>query len=271
LTPNCSVLEEMRTNLLVQEQINTILFGVTYEKKKDFFISEKFFNLVEGLTYSDDLEEVLIGGVDESSEISQMAKSPTLKGDRSITENIIKDRSDFWKQKIRGFLLKSNEKWILDQFNLCKRFLNQNSIDGSLKDFQHQVFDNFSFIQNLKGKSDKRNLLRIIMKQKLDSLGKQKAIKEMKEEEYKIASAQPDKQEILKVDVNALLKVIEEIENKIKMEKILVKNMSQKEIEKDEQEKIIRGQFAMLNFHRNYMALEYSQKYPTDERNKISI
>ena len=52
--PTIAVLEEMRTYLMVQEQINTILFGVTYQKREDFFYDEKFEALIEALTNEED-------------------------------------------------------------------------------------------------------------------------------------------------------------------------------------------------------------------------
>eukprot|EP00117_Sycon_ciliatum_P014960 scpid89297/ scgid15010/ len=45
--PTICVLEEMRNNMMVLEQINAILFGVTYEKTNDFFETPEYSELVE--------------------------------------------------------------------------------------------------------------------------------------------------------------------------------------------------------------------------------
>lgn len=51
--PTVSILEKMRENLLVQQQINTILFGESYRKSQEFFKSENYSLLVESLAESD--------------------------------------------------------------------------------------------------------------------------------------------------------------------------------------------------------------------------
>ena len=55
-------------------------------------------------------------------------------------ESELEHRKQVYEIKLRNFLIKSNEKWILDQFNLCKRFVLHNSIEGSSKEFLHPVF-----------------------------------------------------------------------------------------------------------------------------------
>lgn len=149
----------MRTNLLVQEQINIILFGATYQKKEDFFYSDEFEDLVQCLTNEENLDEVIMGGGDDSNlNISKI--HITKANERNVTDNLVQDHSDHWKTKLRDFLLKSNEKWILDQFNLCKRFLNQNSIEGNLKDFRHPVYEYLNVIKGMKDKLQRKNMLK---------------------------------------------------------------------------------------------------------------
>lgn len=89
---------------------------------------------------------------------------------------------------------------------------------------------------------------------------------------------------VMKWDISALIKVIEEIEKRLKMEQILDKKKQEKKTERiqpeDEEEeqskmsamdKLIKQQFSMLNFNRNFLAIKYAQSHPTDERNKITI
>lgn len=83
---------------------------------------------------------------------------------------------------------------------------------------------------------------------------------------------------IVKIDIAALIKAIEEIENRMKMDKILNRKKTKGKEDEDilEQEekmkdRIMRQQFSMLNFNRNYIALTYSQANPSDDRNAISI
>lgn len=82
---------------------------------------------------------------------------------------------------------------------------------------------------------------------------------------------------LLKLDICALLRAIDEIENRVKMRKILQKtqtnskkpNAKQIASENKNIEKFVRFSFAMLNFSRNYTALEYVQKDPSDQRTKL--
>eukprot|EP00343_Euplotes_focardii_P003339 CAMPEP_0205811968 /NCGR_PEP_ID=MMETSP0205-20121125/16274_1 /ASSEMBLY_ACC=CAM_ASM_000278 /TAXON_ID=36767 /ORGANISM="Euplotes focardii, Strain TN1" /LENGTH=112 /DNA_ID=CAMNT_0053091881 /DNA_START=40 /DNA_END=374 /DNA_ORIENTATION=- len=62
---------------------------------------------------------------------------------------------------------------------------------------------------------------------------------------------------VLKCDILALLKTIEEIENKVRMNRILSLSGNEKASneEKKSKEKYVRQQFAMLNFGRNYTAV----------------
>ena len=140
---------EMERNMLVIEQIRCILFGVAYQKNEDFFETRKFRELVETLADNEDFEDILSP---DSMEMSVKMDKLNAASKSRLMENEIEedDRQDYWAERIKDFLLKSNEKWLLDQFNLCKRFINQNSIEGQLEEFQHAVFDRFSSIVAMK-------------------------------------------------------------------------------------------------------------------------
>lgn len=142
---------EMEQNMLVIEQIRCILFGVAYEIKEDFFESKKFRELVESLADNESFEDVLDTTTRDISFNIDKINAINHKDKKDHDEsNEEENRHEYWTQRIKDFLLKSNEKWLLDQFNLCKRFINQNSIDGQLSDFYHVVFDRFSNIVAMK-------------------------------------------------------------------------------------------------------------------------
>ena len=89
-----------------------------------------------------------------------------------------------------------------------------------------------------------------------------------------LSQADEEDLKVLKIDLPALIKAIEEIENRVKMEQILHKNKSNKENEvfqgaEELAQKHRMQQFAMLNFNKNHIALKYAQNNPTDEKNQI--
>ena len=135
--------------MLVIEQIRCILFGVAYQKDEDFFESIKFRELVESLANNENFEDILSPDLKEMSvkmeRINGVSKSRLIDN-----ENEEDDRLEYWAERIKNFLLKSNDKWLLDQFNLCKRFINQNSIEGQLEEFQNPVFDRYPSIVSMK-------------------------------------------------------------------------------------------------------------------------
>ena len=89
-----------------------------------------------------------------------------------------------------------------------------------------------------------------------------------------LSQAEEDDLKVLKIDLPALIKAIEEIENRVKMEQILNKNKSNKQNEIFDQVEGLAQQhrmqqFAMLNFKKNNFALKYAQNNPSDETNQV--
>ena len=82
----------MKTHLLVQEQINIILFGVTYQKKEDYFYSDKFDLLVDGLADNENIEEIIIDNSVMDLSIEYQLNLDTIRREKTINDNIINDR-----------------------------------------------------------------------------------------------------------------------------------------------------------------------------------
>lgn len=149
-----------------------------------------------------------------------------------VDKEIEPEKTQYWMNKIIDFLTQSNEKWILDQFNLCKRFFLQNSIEGKTDDFH------YIHIMNLKNKPPRveENLKRVLntsIHNKLEEGFKRvsntdRSLVKIEEPESEIPSkvenpAHLNDNKVMKCDIAALLKAIEEIEKRVKMEKILLK------------------------------------------------
>jgi hypothetical protein len=268
--PTICVLDEMKTFLLVQEQINSILFGVTYRKNEEFFLSDKFDELIECLVEYDTQDLIVSESriKEQTDNLGETGKPFEIKDTFHNSE--IGSCRDHWEFKIKNFLTRSNEKWLLDQFNLWKKFLNQNSVEGHYDDFSHPAYDNFQHIRSLKAKLTDKERIRHVRRRFSSMLNQNFDVPENASASKKINSSQFSeiKLEVLKWDICALLRTIEEIENKVKMLNILHQTSSS---DSKFCEKFIKHQFAMLNFSRNYIAIQYAQENPSNERNKLAI
>ena len=142
--PTICVLFEMKEMFMITEQINRVLFGVTYVKKEAFIESQKFQDIVDWILEFEK-RELRIDAEDDDESSSE-------EDDDSQTQQINKGtlRRIEIEQETKLYLTRSNEKWILDQYNLCKKFLIQNSINGDYDEFYHPVYENFDHIKGLK-------------------------------------------------------------------------------------------------------------------------
>mmetsp|Transcript_22775 Transcript_22775/g.20248 ORF Transcript_22775/g.20248 Transcript_22775/m.20248 type:complete len:465 (+) Transcript_22775:13-1407(+) len=266
--PTIVILENMRQFLLVQEQINAILMGVTYKKREEFFNSEKFAILVDHIVESEK-EANILGDAYEEDEQDEEQDEEWIKRQKTLVDKEIEPgKKQFWTGKIIDYLTQSNEKWILDQFNLCKRFFLQNSIEGKSEDFYY-----IQSIDQRKKKKMKQSeeAYQGIFNSSKSHLGTEQLHRlEITESENPNKSSfqiNLSDEKIMKCDIAALLKAIQEIEKRLKMEKIL--NKSEKEGDKNLNEmdemttKALRNQFSMLNFNRNYKSVKDALENPT--------
>lgn len=221
------MLQELKQYLMVGEQINAILFGVTYKKNEEFFLSDEYDRLIECLSLYDKKEVVSDspdGDIDSNvmnSETDQIYLSKN-----TFNRQILNDRREYWEFRIKNFLTKSNEKWIIDQFNLCKKFLNQNSVEGHYDEFCHPIYNKFAHIQSFKAKcTDKRRLAKFNQTfTNLIRIHSQTSVDEPElRSENNGSYVGGINLKVNKCDIFALLKTLEEIENKIKMNRILQK------------------------------------------------
>lgn len=252
----------MREILLVQEQINAILMGVTYTKNHEFFHSDDFMILIEKVLDSEKEGNILEDAYEEEDDADEK-EDEWNKRQRTVVDNqIVPSKKQAWANKIIDFLTQSNEKWILDQFNLCKRFLLQNSIEGYYEDFSHPFYNKFNHIKSMKVKNSKKldpeDAARGIFETRIQGSSKKIGRESSKAPEVfdisrdqletpimlknrprngsvksglgRVSDVLPPQnylnmldQKLMKCDIAALLKAIEEIEKRLRMEKILTK------------------------------------------------
>ena len=150
--PTSWIIIELKEVFMIQEQINVLLYGVSYNKNEEFLKSEKFDKIIESLlefekkAISIDAEDSE-GDSDDHEEI----EDSSIKNKSGSQISSIQRRDEI-ALEIKLFLSKSNEKWILDQYNLWKRFLITNSIEGHYDDFSHPVYQQFKHIKWMKEK-----------------------------------------------------------------------------------------------------------------------
>ena len=143
--PTSWIIIELKEVFMIQEQINVLLYGVSYNKNEEFLKSEKFDKIIESLlefekkAISIDAEDSE-GDSDDHEEI----EDSSIKNKSGSQISSIQRRDEI-ALEIKLFLSKSNEKWILDQYNLWKRFLITNSIEG-----HYNICNNYLKLKTLK-------------------------------------------------------------------------------------------------------------------------
>jgi len=118
------VIKEMYKHLCIQEHINQVCLGIHYEKDLSFFDSKRFKRIVDGFSFYEERETKI---PIEHTSLKRIAKGIHM-------QSMIKKKNDiralFWRNKLKNFLIKSDEKWILDQYNQIKRFCIDNSVEA---------------------------------------------------------------------------------------------------------------------------------------------
>lgn len=162
--PTNHIINDMFIKLQIHEQLNSIIFGPTYEKHHDFFNSEEFKNMVYDIASNENQYSLIAKKV----AVHQTHNNPNnefdniyLEEEKSMMMDINNENDDsykfknnldykFWESKIIDFLTKSNEKWILDQYKLVKQYLLENSIESHITQFKHPVYNYYNGIEGLK-------------------------------------------------------------------------------------------------------------------------
>mmetsp|Transcript_5224 Transcript_5224/g.6167 ORF Transcript_5224/g.6167 Transcript_5224/m.6167 type:complete len:233 (+) Transcript_5224:3273-3971(+) len=132
------VVSKIRDNLCVQEQLNSILLGATFSqaKKQAHFNSSEFRELVYEFRHC------------KARYLSQLKKKFVhnlikVTPDDSREEPQLETTKNVWEEALKDYLLHSDEHWVLNQYNLLKVFVSQNSIEkdsSSLENFERGIY-----------------------------------------------------------------------------------------------------------------------------------
>ena len=255
--------------------------------KDDYIKSDKFDEIVDSLLEFEK-KTIRIDAEDSESE----SEGDEVNEDDAINEHNSTNKSMERREEIardmKLFITKSNEKWILDQFNLCKKFLLQNSIEGHYDEFAHPVYEKFSHIKHMKEKwwdfktvgknyktftnmvkSTKSGVTEAIITKSINwDISEKHSVKTHTQNPTGEISL-----EVRKTDIFSLLLTVEEVENKIRLNKILTKINDHNEIDEElsqrDDSRSVRLLLSMLNYSRNFAAVKFAQDHPSDEKNKI--
>ena len=220
--PTVWVLERLRDAMMIREQVNSILFGVTYKKNEEYFETEYYMEVVNCLTEYE-RKDMIVGTKDSPNDQIERPEVNGIFSPRSIIRARGEERKNKWDERLRMFLIKSNEKWILDQFNLWKKFFNQNSIHGKYEDFIHpsyqywyKDFNHMRIMRDKYQKNEKYGKHKGMLSQVITSLKtnntKRKTINTTELQGFEMFDLS-----WMKWDIWALLRAIEEIENRVRM------------------------------------------------------
>ena len=263
---------------------------LTMPNKDNFIKSDRFNEIVDSLLEFEK-KTIRIDAEDSESDDEEVEvnEDDGAIGEQNCTANKSLERREEIARDMIRFITKSNEKWILDQFNLCKKFLIQNSIEGHYDEFAHPVYENFSHIKSMKekwcdSKAVGKNYKTFTNMVKSTQSGITEAItvKSLNGDISEKHSSKTHSQnptgivnlEVRKTDVFSLLLTIEEVENKIRLNKILTK-INAKDNEEDDEicqrndSRAVRLLLSMLNYSRNFAAVKFAQDHPSDEKNQI--
>lgn len=116
LMPVEVVIKQMYKHLCIQEHINQVCLGMHYKKDRGFFKTPTFTRLVHAFTpYGSEKDDKN----QSEPNTSNLNQSSRLFQDQKAKIDL---HNLYWKNKLQSFMLESDEKWMLDQYNLIKRF-----------------------------------------------------------------------------------------------------------------------------------------------------
>jgi hypothetical protein len=128
LMPVEVIIKQMYKHLCIQEHINQVCLGMHYRKDRGFFKTSTFNRLVKGFSLYTQKEEK-----EAKSDLNLSSINQSMRRNQEYKAKIDLDLL-YWRNKLQNFMLESNEKWMLDQYNLIKRFCIENSIETQPSD-----------------------------------------------------------------------------------------------------------------------------------------
>ena len=196
--PTSKIVKTLSIHLLIPEQINAILLGPTYVKNHDYFSSKHYDALLDEI----EMFNMMSSNNDGLNSIKYYQSFAIIRKKSQIDAQRSSNRSydvPFTREKfdnhMRHYLLHSDESWILMQYNLCKTFLIHNSIE---KPKSEAIDLNIEELSEFYGGIHKNQ----------ENEGR----KSMN------GDAKAKKDEIIKViDINALFRIIKEIEKRVRI------------------------------------------------------
>ncbi|CAI2382176.1 unnamed protein product [Moneuplotes crassus] len=223
MVPMGCLIKEIYKHFFIQEHINQICLGVYYEKDQGFFETERYSRIVEGFKYYEAKDAKL---ATDKANYKNLARGIYLK---PMIERKNDIRALYWRNKLKSFLMDSEEKWILDQYNQIKRFCNENAVEAvptcySIEDLKEaggsaegsSKSDNFSRKDNSKANTS--------FAKKPGSFESQSTNDSLKSSSAKAESEKNDqipKEKCPTIDISSLLETFIEIEKNLEMRKIL--------------------------------------------------
>lgn len=276
--PTKLIIEEMREHLLIFEQLNSILLGVSYDQDMSYFDSSAFKKLVEGF------QKYTSEASDESKEISIDLNSITKQDDTDSkgnikTSNIFEMNNggntlvlqtdnvkltkreahqpthaaprcenpwkSYWGKTIINFIMTNSNKYILDQYNLIKTFVIHNSIEVDTFQSPHKIQ---SYMNEKYKRMMRKN--KKIMKLVSKETNKFTSLREISKA-TDISQSETKKERIC--NINAFIMMLNDIETK----SVFIKNPKKyptttQNVEMDE---YCRFQLSLINWNRNHSAI----------------
>ena len=147
---------ELASNMMIIEHFKTILFGI-HNKSKRNYDETKLISLAK--TLANKTLNDLIHQNDSYKDYDETHNGVNMYC--ALVGCSYDTRYRVWLDKLKNLLLKSNEHWLINQFQYCKILIFNNSFEMNVDNIPEFMFDAIpyldSFKQNCNAKIDKKN------------------------------------------------------------------------------------------------------------------
>ena len=145
--PTVMVVEELASNLYLDEHFKTIVFGMHYKNKHNFDRTK--LKLLAKTIANRTLWDI---SQDEVFNKEYDKNHPGTNIMTALTVSNYEAKYDTWLNKLEKLIFESNEHWLINQFQYCKIFLFKNSFELDLSEIPEYLFKVVPNLNELKSK-----------------------------------------------------------------------------------------------------------------------
>ena len=150
--PIVLVINELASNMMINEHFKTIFFGI-HNKSKRNFDETKLVSLAE--TLANKILNDFICKNDSYRDYDETHNGSNMFC--ALAGCSYETRYRVWLDKLKNLLLKSNEHWLINQFQYCKILMVSNSFEMNVEDIPEYLFDAIPYLTDINKKLNAQN------------------------------------------------------------------------------------------------------------------